>query len=185
MDEIEEYTKKYLSRELQEVERSERVNELLELSIYEKTCIFKYSLDAYETLNENLRISKGINNSEFGIVLEQCLAKLADFDGLVYRGVNLSPGELDKYRNGLIDDQPITEYPFISTSKSRMVAMEFRANVLFRIYSKFGKEIEKIAKYGLYNAQNEKEVLFKPNSIFNVLEITKESDYTLITLEEV
>jgi hypothetical protein len=52
------------------------------------------------------------------------------------------------------------------------------------IIGKSGKEIEKFAKYGEHHPQNEKEVLFRPNIRFKVLEITKSDNYTLITLEE-
>ena len=62
--------------------------------------------------------------------------------------------------------------------------MAFNGNVLFRLYSRSGKEIEKIAKFGTSNPQNEKEVLFKPNSRFKMLEITQETNYSLITMEE-
>jgi len=55
----------------------------------------------------------------------------------------------------------------------------------FYIISHNGKLIEQFAKYGLHSGQNEKEVLFKPNCKFNILEVTKENGYTLITMEEV
>lgn len=36
------------------------------------------------------------------------------------------------------------------------------------LYSRTGKAIEEFAKYGLYTAQNEKEVLFNPGKKFRV-----------------
>ncbi len=63
--------------------------------------------------------------------------------------------------------------------------MQFNHNVLFRIQSKKGKDIQKIAKFGIDSGQNEKEILFKANSKFYVLEVRKENSKTLITLEEV
>jgi hypothetical protein len=61
----------------------------------------------------------------------------------------------------------------------------FRGNYQFTIICKSGKEIEKFSKYGQYSGQNEKEILFTPNCKFNVLEITKNKDHTLISTEEV
>jgi hypothetical protein len=49
--------------------------------------------------------------------------------------------------------------------------MQYNGNVLFRILSKTGKEIELISKFGS-GSQNEREVLFAPNSDFNVLDVT-------------
>ncbi len=37
----------------------------------------------------------------------------------------------------------------------------------------------------MHNPPNEKEVLFPANRTFNVLEVTNELSYTLITLEEI
>lgn len=79
----------------------------------------------------------------------------------------------------------IIEYAFVSATKSRMVAMQYKGpsrhspNCLFRIYSKTGKEIEKVAKFG------EQEVLTAPGKNFVVLGIDKELDYSLITMEEI
>ena len=53
------------------------------------------------------------------------------------------------------------------------------------IYSRTGKNIEAFAKYGIYHPQNEKEILFRPNLRFKVLQVTKQHHKTLITLEEI
>jgi hypothetical protein len=47
------------------------------------------------------------------------------------------------------------------------------------------KEIELFTKYGFGSGQNEKEVLFRPNRRFNILEVTKSKSVTLILMEEV
>lgn len=99
---------------------------------------------------------------------------------MVYRKVYLTANELKRYQNAFKNDTQIKEYAFISTSKSRLNAMHFPGNCLFRIHSKTGKEIEKIAKFDI-----EKEILFRPNINFKVLEIGKEDNYTLITMEEI
>ena len=185
MTNTEKYSKKHLAREVSEIERSGRIGEYPNLSVYEKALIFKYSYDGYEELNEHLRVQEGNNTTEFGILLDHCLTKLPNFEGLVYRGANLTRNELKKYKDGAESGTPIIEPTFVSTSKSRLIAMQFGANILFRIYSRKGKEIEKIAKFGKYNPPNEKEVLFRPNSSFRVLDEREQGNYTLITMEEI
>lgn len=75
----EEYAKEYLFREIKEIETSNRLNVLTGLSVYEKAVILKYSVDGYEDLNEKLRLSKGENISVFGMLLDECLSKLPDY----------------------------------------------------------------------------------------------------------
>ena len=62
--------------------------------------------------------------------------------------------------------------------------MSFKGNVLFRMFSRTGKDIKKITKFGINDSPNEKEVFFSSNKTFRILDITKESTYTLITMEE-
>lgn len=111
------------------------------------------------------------------------MTKLPDFEGLVYRGVNLTRKELLKYIVANRVNEVLIEPTFISTSKSRLIAMEF-GNTLFRIFSRTGKDIEKIAKFGTYSPPNEKEVLFKPNRRFRVLEVLDQGASILISMEE-
>lgn len=179
----EEYAKRYLSLEIKDIERSP-INDYGELSIYEKALIYKYSKDGYEDLNEYLRISKG-GNSDYGKLLNKCLNKLPDFEGLVYRCVDLTISEMQIYIDAASQNTLVTEYSFVSTSKSELTANSFGRKVKFIIYSRTGKEIEKFAKFGLHNPPNEKEVLFKTGKSFNVLEVTKDIDSALIIMEEV
>ena len=185
MKKAEKYSKRYLTDEIKEIERSERNNETSILTVYEKAVVYKYSNDGFDSLNEDLRKTNGKNNSEFGKLLNSTLSKLNNYIGLVYRGANLTKSEIYKYIDANKVDKIFIEPTFISTSKSRLIAMEYRGNTLFRISSRTGKDIEKIAKFGIHNPQNEQEVLFKPNSCFKVLEIRNESSYTLVTMEEI
>ncbi len=52
------------------------------------------------------------------------------------------------------------------------------------MFSKTGKNIESVAKYGLDDPPNEKEVIFVPNTEFFVLAIESKINYLEITLEE-
>jgi hypothetical protein len=185
MDTLEKYAKAYLTTEISEIENTNRTTEYPQLSTYEKAVIYKYSDDGFANVNEGLRKSNGKSFDEFAKHLDSALANLPDYDGLVYRKVYLTSGELNRYKKALADKKNIREYPFTSTTKSRLIAMTFegtaryKPNCLFRMLSKTGKEIEKIAKF------DEKEVLIRPNTSFKVLEIKKELRYTLITMEEI
>lgn len=185
MSEIETFAKINLTTEILAIESTNRKNEFLQLTKYEKAVIYKYSDDGFKDINEELRKSKGKTFSDFAKHLMNALQRLPAYDGLVYRKVYLAKKEFTKYRNALKNNKPIKEYPFTSTTKSRLIAMNFtdtttyKPNCLFRIQTKTGKEIDKIAKF------DEKEVLILPNTTFRVLEIRKEIDYTLITMEEI
>lgn len=179
------YACEYLVNEIRAIENSPRIDKNTALSIYEKAIIYKYSEDGYEGLNDILRTSNGKTVTEFGKLLADALSKLPNYEGLVYRKVSLTKTELNVYEEGLKNNSTIVETPFLSTSKARAVAMAFTGNCLFRILSKKGKDIETIAKYGVFNPPNEKEVLFKNNTKFKVLQITREDEHSLITMEEV
>lgn len=185
MNRAEKYAKTHLSKELAEIQRSERNEQTPGLTIYEKAVIYKYSNDGYEALNENLRRNKGRNENKFGKILASTLSKLPNFDGLVYRSATLTKAERRTYEEALAKNTVLTEHTFISTSKSRLMAMAFGGNVLFRIYSRTGKDVEKITKFGKYSFSNEQEVLFNVNRRFNVLEVARQESYTLISMEEI
>lgn len=184
MDSVETYAKSNLTNEINIIENTNRKNEHPNLTTYEKAVIYKYSDDGYKKINEDLRISKGKTFNDFATHLNNALKKIPNFEGLVYRKVYLTDDEIDRYKIKLKNKKPLKEYSFISTTKSRLIAMNFEGktdyepNCLFRIQTRTGKEIDKIAKF------DEKEVLNKPNTNFNVLEIKKELNYFLITLEE-
>ncbi len=53
MTKAESYSKRFLQREVIEIQRSRRNDELPVLTVYEKAVVFKYSDDGYEALNED------------------------------------------------------------------------------------------------------------------------------------
>lgn len=173
---IEEYAKKHLSREIQLIESSEeRLNALPELTVYEKAIIFKYSEDGYEDLNEKLRLSEGKDISAFGILLDECLKKLPDYQRRVYRGVNLNKYDLNRYLEAFQNNTFVTESFFISASESQLASRMFGRNVQFQIISKTGKSIREIAKF-----EDEKEVLFRYNTSFEILDISPTHDVIIM-----
>lgn len=65
------------------------------------------------------------------------------------------------------------------------MALQFSNSPVFIILSKRGKDIEKIAKFGVDSGQNEKEIVFKSGSRFKVLDIKEAENKITIMLEEV
>ncbi len=163
---IDGYAKEYLFREIKEIQTSNRLNILTELSVYEKAIILKYSEDGYLDLNGKLRLSEGEDISLFEILLDGCLEKLPDYQGRVYRGIDLSKYDLNKYLKAFESDIPIKEPFFISTSKSQLTSRMFGKNVQFQINSKTAKSIKEITKF------EEKEVLFRYNTFFEILDFS-------------
>lgn len=182
---LKEFVENSFKNELKIISESFRNDELSNLSNYEKTIIYKYSEDYYEFTNERLRVSKGKDINDFSNFLIKSLKKLPNYKLICYRSAYLNKSEIKKYTSAFEKNIEIIEYSFVSCSKSRLLANMFSpANVIFIIHSKSGKEIEKIAKFGINSGQNEKEVLFKPNTKFQVLNIKQANGKNLIYLQE-
>ncbi len=152
------------------------------LSTHEKTLVFKYSLDAYEDLNESLRAGK---ESEFELYLNYVLEKLPNVKDVVYRGCVLSKAQIERYKMAVEKKELLVEPGFTSASKSRKIAEMFsKGNTIFRIISKSGKSIEALSFHGIQSPMNEQEVLFKSKTSFKALGVKNENGKFLITLEE-
>lgn len=183
---LKEFVENNFGKEFKEVSTSFRNNELLVLNNFEKTIIYKYSEDFYENINEKLRISKGKNIDDFSNFLIKSLNKLPNYKLMCYRSVNLTNFEINKYAYAFKKKRAVIEYSFVSCSSSRTLANMFSpVNVIFIIHSKSGKQIEKIAKYGINSGQNEKEILFVPNTIFEVLDIKQKDKKKFIYLQQI
>jgi hypothetical protein len=159
----EEYANIHLVNELKIIENSDRKIILPELTIFEKAIIYKYSEDGYQDLNEKLRISNGANIPIFGKLLSECLDKLPNFVDNIYRGVNLTSKEYNRYLEAYLSNEIIGEPFFISTSRSIFVGNQF-GNIHFEIFCQTGKNIESIVKHPM-----EKEILLGNNCKFRVV----------------
>lgn len=184
-EKLRKYVEECLSDELNIVQRSARVGYLTELNNFEKTIIYAYTEDHYESLNQKLRNGNPI--SEFGVYLYDALGKLENYTSLCYRSIRCTEKQLQVYYTAFSKNEVIIEKSFLSCSKSKQISLYFSKSPLFRIVSKTGKEIEKISKHNIDDGQNEQEVLFRCNTTFRVLAI--EGQFTtnniVITLEEV
>jgi ribosomal protein S6 len=161
------------------------------LDTYEIAVIYAYTDDRYEALNERLRKNLGQLDTDFGQELDKILAKLPNFEGRVVKGTSLNSRRLAYYEDAFKNDEVVTHHAFESTSKSELRAKEFMRNsktdkqVLLVIFSKYGKDIEKYSKYDGLSGPNEREVLFRANSQFEVVGIDKSNNFTTITLNEI
>jgi len=182
VSEIKEFVERRFSSALDMVKRK-RLNEKSPiLDIYEETLIYDYTIEGYEQLNEDLRDEK---ENKYEKYLNLSLDKLPNYKGVVYRGTELSKSQLNRYKQALETEDSIIEKSFTSTSKSILVANQYScANTIFSIISKTGKDIELYSFYGSLTSQNEKEILFKSKSVFEVLEVYESDQITRITLEE-
>lgn len=184
MRELEKYVRENFPDELEKVIR-DFANEFPKLTDAEKTIIYKYSDDDFTFfgVNKTLRESEGLIVPEFAKYLDLALSKLPNYVGTVYRGTPLTDIEFKRYTQALEYETPITEHFFVSSSHLINIA-EGYGDFQFKIFSKTGKSIEKISKFGVQNFDNEYEVLFPKESSFEVLEISQTRFFTYISLNE-
>lgn len=169
------------------VQSGRRNHSLRRLTVVDKAAIYHYSDDGYEALNRQLHLSGGHNHTLFGQGLVAALAKLPAYEGLAYSGVYLHPAQGQHYRACAQDGQPVSWPAFLSASQKDSLARQYLSagskNSLFVIQSRTGRLIADVSKYGV-DGQNEYEVLFAPNTAFEVSAVTSETGYTRIVLDE-
>ena len=187
---MDKHLKSQLSRYIKQVERkSFNAGEILKKE--EVAVIYAYTEDMYEPLNERLRRNLGQLDTEFGKELDRILAKLPNFEGIIFRGTSLTRRCLTVYEEAFKNYTPITEHAFLSTSRVESTAkMYMRTSredyrVLFIILCKQGKNIEQYSKYGTLSGQDEREILFRANSQFEIVDIDKSNTSIVITLNEI
>lgn len=180
--ELEEYVKQYLPIALKSIIETSKINELPNLTIYEKAIIFAYTdatINQHQKLNEQLWASEGEEMSDFGYYLERTLSKLDAYKGLVFRGARSTYCDVERYKKASKDKTFVTEYHFLSASKLQITAQGF-GNILFRIYAKNAKEIEYVSKH-----RKEQEILFQKCTTFKVVYVSDNGFSTIITLKEI
>ena len=140
-------------------------------------------------MNERLRKKNGEIDTEFAKELDRILAKLPSFEGFAFRGTLLSSKHLAIYKEAFETDKAVTEPTFLSTSRVEAIARMYMRlsrdshQVLFKIFCKQEKSIEKYSKFDSLSGQNEKEILFRPNSQFEIVDIdASNTSIIIITL---
>ncbi len=182
--ELSDFVEQNLPSTLATVKRLKLIDDVL--NIFEIALIYHYTDEGFEFVNESLIKDKGVITNVYAQFLVYTLQKLPNYQKLVFRGTLLNKSQKQRYIEAVTQSITIQEPIFLSTSKSELTANLFsKGDTLFTIFSKTGKQIEKFSKFGLNSGQNEKEVLFIPNTTFEVLDVTKEDSKTLIILEEI
>ncbi|WP_157807357.1 ADP-ribosyltransferase domain-containing protein [Hymenobacter chitinivorans] len=93
---------------------------------------------------------------------------------------------MQQYRARVQDRQPVSWPAFLSASYKVSTARKYLytpKNCLLIIQSRTGRLIEELSRFGV-DGQNEHEVLFAPNTQFEVVEVADETGYTRIVLDE-
>ena len=118
--------------------------------------------------------------------LKNAILDLPNYEGKVYRGDTIKIKNLDDFKNNL-DNNYLEFKSFLSTTKDSNQAQIFgsltRKNeypVIYSITSKTGKFIADYSKH-----KTEDEVLFMPNTRFNVLDWTDFNGRLVVYLIEI
>jgi len=168
-----------------------------ELTEKQKKCISDYTDTGFFNINKYLGTGKVFRHLDAaneqtedeikgGIeCLKNALSDLPNYEGTTYRGDTIKKKNLDDFKNNL-DNNYLEFKSFLSTTKSTEQAEGFaltRADeykVIYSIKSKKGKDIENYSDW-----ESEKEVLFMPNTRFNVLDWTDFNGRLVVDLIEI
>lgn len=143
------------------------------LSLPEYIAVLEYTLMGFKTISHKQR-NKETDSAHVNYLIQnidRALEKLPDFEGQVYRGVNLRPDEVAQIAKGAIYTAPT----YMSTSKTQPFPKAYR----MVIKTKTGKDIS-----GLAAIKNEDEVLIRKGTQFKIDDIFTNSFATFIYMTE-
>ena len=169
-----------------------------ELTEKQKDCINDYTNTGFFNINKYLGTGKVFRHLDAaneqtedeikgGIkCLKNALSDIPNYEGKTYRGDTIKIKNLDDFKNNL-DNNYLEFKSFLSTTRDSNQAQIFggltRKNeypVIYNITSKKGKFIADYSKF-----KEEKEVLFIPNTRFNVLDWTDFNGRLVVDLIEI
>ncbi|GEM_PF-5605646 len=130
------------------------------LSPRAQSAIAEYTDDGYWALNLALRsgsVAPGSPVAQRVDDLSKALSELPAYQGVAYRGTDLSAGQLNRYTPGEVVREPAF------TSASRVVDGAFPGNAIFRIDSTTGRDVSSYSTIAM-----EAEVLFDHRTVFEV-----------------
>ena len=160
----------------------------------QKKCINYYTDDGYQNINgylakgkDSLNRLKTENEIKGSIkCLKNAISDLPNYEGKVYRGDTIKIKNLDDFKNNL-DNNYLEFKSFLSTTRDSNQAQIFgsltRENEYPVIYSITSKKGKFIADYSDF--KEEEEVLFMPNTRFNVLDWTDFNGRLVVDLIEI
>lgn len=147
----------------------------LDLSEAELVAINAYTGTYYRTLNGALRSGDAISAARvepFRSMLNAALDKMPVYEGLTKRGAYLDATAM----SGLEVGKVLKEQAFLSTSYGDGA---FDGNVRYVIYSKNGKNIERLSSFS-----SEQEVLFKAGTEFEIIDVIEDDGVLTVTMKE-
>lgn len=139
-----------------------------EITIEETRDIKLYTSDLFHQINGSLRSGKIEENLQEKVdTINNALDKLPSYNGMVNRWEPFYKGGIEDHINDYVKGE-IAQLPsFLSTTKlTEAPDTIFSTSMKFEIESKNGKHIKEYSEY-----PKEEEVLFKPNSIFEVIDV--------------
>jgi hypothetical protein len=146
----------------------------------EYLAINRYTQHDYAPINEAFRTDDKTTVGRWGShirLASRGLHKLPAYEGVVYRGV-----ESGEFLNNYIPGQTVIEKSFTSASQDLRSILSF-GKTCFEIQSKTGRDIKSCSAMQSAWAR-EKEVLFVPNTRFEVTGRFKRDGATIIQLRE-
>ena len=158
----------------------------------QKKCISDYTDVGFININQYLGTGKVFKNQRLRQVkagikcLKNALSDLPNYEGKTYRGDTIKIKNLDDFKNNL-DNNYLEFKSFLSTTRDSNQAQIFgsltRENEYPVIYSITSKKGKFIADYSDF--KEEEEVLFMPNTRFNVLDWTDFNGRLVVDLIEI
>lgn len=168
-----------------------------ELSAAEKAVIYYYTHTGSGRVNRALHASNGDASTLVGQALASTLNKLPSLSNeLVFSAAWLTQPDWQQLLaaaagTNLLDTAPLRWPAFLSASQALVVAEQHLnyspKNCLLAIRSKTGRLVEAVSHYGFNGpdpAQNEREVVFLPNTQFQVVSIGGATPWPEIGLVE-
>jgi len=135
----------------------------------------------WQTTNRNLRNSNPLTPTQISFKTEMIAAlnTLPATRAIVYRGVSLRTIDFEKYKTS----KEVIEKSFVSTSLDPQIAMGFTSgkgdvSTVFVIDSHSGRPISFVVPTNMH----EMEILFKPNTGFDVVKVVQSVDLKSATI---
>ena len=148
-----------------------------DMSEAEIVAVWGYTTNDYSKLNGPLRSKDPAEIAKVEAYIKAAssgLAKMPGWEGISYRGSDLPDEVLAKYKPG----EMVTEEAFTSTAATRDA--KFDGNAEFIIEGRTGRDVSGVSEY-----ENEKEILFRPGTRFEVTSKEVVDGKTIIKMREV
>jgi len=138
-----------------------------------------YTSDEGKILSLNKALRAGTvtkNQKTIQRVLDNALGKLPNYEGNVYRGINVNT-DMDSFLKDYTKGKSINFKQFMSSTSKK--SETYTGNIQYNIKSKTGKDLSSLSF-----KEKEKEILFRTNTMFTVKKLDNRAGKIYIELEE-